>query len=150
MRQPFEGVLEQLQDRVYQELRSLNDFQKIAIVAQKRSSLESFCEQLIQQNLGEGIFIAAPLPKKIVSEVAGPVYEQIELAVQIVENVATNESGHSALFLAEHVAHHLHMKKFIFGEQAWNVYCRDKDPWACECDAYRNVITLYFMTQYSF
>ena len=150
MRQPFEGVLEQLQDRVYQELRMLSDFQKICIVAQKRSSLESFCEQLIQQNLGEGIFIAAPLPKKIVSEVAGPVYEQIELAVKIVENVATNESGSSALFLAERIAQCLHMKEFLFGEQSWSVRCRDKDPWTWECDAYRNVVTLFFVTQYSF
>lgn len=150
MKQPFEGVLEQLQDRVYQELRRQHDFQKICIMEQKRSSLSSLCEQLIQRQLGEGIFITAPLPKKIVSDVPGPVYEQIVFSVQVIENITINRSGHSALSIAERIAQQLHLKEFVFGNQRWTVRCNDKDPWTFEWNDGENIITLNFSTQYSF
>ncbi|MDE6576471.1 MAG: hypothetical protein K2L24_03720 [Opitutales bacterium] len=150
MGQPLEGILEQLQERIYDALRAQHDLQKVAIAIRKRSSLELFCEQLIQQSLGEGIFIDTPLPKVIVSGVPGPVYQEIAFAVQVIENVATNESGSSGILVAEKIAHHLHLREFVFGDQSWIVSCREKDPWQFEGDAFKNTITLHFTTMYSF
>lgn len=150
MSQPLEGILEQLQERIYDALRMQHDFQKIAIAIRKRSSLELFCDQLVKQGIGEGIFIDVPLPKEIVPGVPGPVYQQIAFAIQVIENIATNESGSSGMRVAEQVVHQLHLQEFVFGDQRWLVHCREKEPWQFEGDAFKNTITLHFTTMYSF
>lgn len=150
MRQPFEGLLEQLQDHVYDVLRTKNEFKPLYIVKQKRSSLEFFCEQLQEQGIGEGILITPPLPKKIVEQVPGPVYEQIDFSIKVIENIVTNESGVSSIFVAEMVTHLLHLYTCECGGQRWEITCQAKSPWEFQEDLYKNVITVFFQTRGSF
>jgi hypothetical protein len=146
MKQPREGILEYFQDHIYMILRSKNDFQGLRIASRKRSNFETFCEQLVLEGIGEGLFITPPLPRKLIENVPGPVYEQIDFSVQIIENIITNQSGRSAILIAEKVASLLHLRAVRFGDNIWTIACRSRDPWTFEGDAYKNVINVYFTT----
>ncbi|MDR1434893.1 MAG: hypothetical protein LBI77_00610 [Puniceicoccales bacterium] len=150
MKQPREGILEHFQDHIYAILRSKNDFLTLHIASHKRSNFDAFCGQLIGESFGEGLFIGSPLPRKLIENVPGPVYEQVDFSVQIIENIVTNQSGRSALLIAEKVAALLHLLQMNFAGRLWTISCRTKDPWAFEGDDYRNIIALYFTTMCSF
>jgi hypothetical protein len=146
MRQPREGILEYFQDRIYMILRSKNDFQGLRIASRKRSNLEIFCEQLVLEDIGEGLFITPPLPRKLIENVPGPVYEQIDFSVQIIENIITNRTGRSAILIAEKVSSLLHLYAINLDENTWTIVCRTKDPWTFEGDTCKNIITIHFTT----
>ncbi|MDR1591067.1 MAG: hypothetical protein LBR92_03685 [Puniceicoccales bacterium] len=146
MRQPREGILEYFQDRIYMILRSKNDFHGLRIAGRKRSNFGTFCEQLVWEGIGEGLFITPPLPRKLIENVPGPVYEQIDFSVQIIENMITNQTGRSAILIAEKVASLLHLRAINFDSNVWTITCRSKDPWTFEGDAYKNIITIHFTT----
>ncbi|MDR1906603.1 MAG: hypothetical protein LBQ03_00010 [Puniceicoccales bacterium] len=146
MKQPREGILEHFQDRIYTILRSKNDFQTLRIAGRKRSNFESFCEQLVLEGIGEGLFVSPPLPRKLIENVPGPVYEQIDFSVQVIENIITNQTGRSAILIAEKVATLLHLRGVSLGGNLWTISCQTKDPWTFDGDAYKNVITLHFTT----
>jgi hypothetical protein len=146
MKQPQEGILEYFQDHIYMILRSKNDFQGLRVASCKRSNLETFCEQLVLEGIGEGLFIMPPLPRKLIENVPGPIYEQIDFSVQIIENIITNQTGRSAILIAEKVASLLHLRAINLDENIWTIACRTKDPWTFEGDTCKNVITIHFTT----
>jgi hypothetical protein len=146
MKQPREGILEHFQDRIYAILRSKNDFLPLFIVGDKRSNFEAFCERLAMDGIGEGLFIRPPLPRKIIENVPGPVYEQIDFSIQVVENILTNRTGRSAILIAEKVAALFHLYEMNCGGQWWTITCRSKDPWTFEGDAHKNIIAVHFTT----
>jgi hypothetical protein len=150
MKQPEEGVLEQLQDRIYTVLRTKHDFQLMPIVTAKRSNFEKFCERLVGEGMGEGLFISPPLACKLVENVPGPVYEQVDFSVRIIENILTNRSGKSVILTAEKVTALLHLYAMKFGDKSWTISCRTKDPWSFEGDTCRNILTVHFTTMCSF
>ncbi|MDR0740147.1 MAG: hypothetical protein LBF34_00355 [Puniceicoccales bacterium] len=146
MKQPQEGILEHFQDHIYMILRSRNDFQGLRIASRKRSNLETFCEQLVLEGIGEGLFVSPPLPRKLIENVLGPIYERIDFSVQVIENIITNQTGRSAILIAEKVASLLHLHAINFGENVWTITCRTQDPWTFEGDTCKNVITIHFTT----
>ncbi|MDR1906828.1 MAG: hypothetical protein LBQ03_01230 [Puniceicoccales bacterium] len=146
MKQPREGILEYFQDQIYAILRSKNDFQSLFIAGDKRSNFDAFCNQLAADGIGEGLLIMPPLPRKIIENVPGPVYEQIDFSVQIIENIITNQSGRSAILIAEKVAALFHLREINLGGNLWTIACRSKDPWTFEGDAHKNVIAVHFTT----
>lgn len=150
MKQPQEGILEHLQDDIYALLRSKNDFQMLRIASRKRSNFETFCDQLIIEGVGEGLLVTPPLPRKLVANVPGPVYEQIDFLVQIIENIVTNQTGRSIILVAEKVTTLLHLREMNVGGNLWTINCRANDPWTYEGDIDKNIITVHFMTMCSF
>jgi hypothetical protein len=150
MKQPQEGILESFQDHIYAILRSKNDFQRLHIASYKGSDFDAFCEQLIGEAVGEGLFIGPPLPRKLIENVPGPVYEQVDFAVQVIENIVTNQTGRSSLLIAEKVAALLHLLEMHFAGRLWTISCRTKDPWTFEGDSHKNIIALHFTTMCSF
>ncbi|MDR2812393.1 MAG: hypothetical protein LBB05_01195 [Puniceicoccales bacterium] len=146
MKQPREGILEYFQDHVYAILRSKNDFQGLRIARYKRSNFETFCEQLTLEGIGEGLFITPPLPRKLIENVPGPVYEQIDFSIRIIENVMTNRSGSSSIAIAEKIAAFFHLHEINLGGKLWIIACKSKDPWSFDGDAYKNVIGIHFTT----
>jgi hypothetical protein len=146
MKPPKEGILEQFQDRIYTILRSKSDFQTLRIASRKRSNFDTFCEQLILEGIGEGLFITPPLPRKLIENVPGPVYEQIDFSIQIIENVITNLSGSSSISIAEKIAVFFHLYEINLNGKLWIIACRSKDPWSFEGDTYKNIITIHFTT----
>jgi hypothetical protein len=150
MRQPQEGILERLQDDIYRLLRSKNGFRRLGISSRKWSNFDTFCNQIIREGMGEGLFVTPPLPRKLIENVPGPVYEQIEFSIQIIENIATNQSGYSAMLTAEKIATLLHLRNISVGGNLWTIRCRTQDPWTFAGDGDKNIITLHFITMGSF
>jgi hypothetical protein len=150
MKQPQEGILEYFQDQICAILRSKNDFQTLYIASRRRNNFDAFCEQLAMEGVGEGLFVTPPLPRKLIENVPGPVYEQIDFSVQIIENIITNRSGRTAISIAEKVAALLHLHEIVLGGKLWTITCRTKDPWSFEGDNYKNIINIYFTTMGDF
>ncbi|MDR2807188.1 MAG: hypothetical protein LBB11_03465 [Puniceicoccales bacterium] len=150
MKQPQEGLLERFQEQVYAILRSKNDFQMLSIGTEKRSDFGSFCERLVRESIGQGLWITPPLPNKLIENVPGPVYEQVDFSIRVIENILTNATGCSAIDIAEGVTTLLHLKETYCCGRLWVMRCRTKEPWLYEDDDYKNIITLHFMTTCSF
>jgi hypothetical protein len=146
MGQPRIGILEHFRDRIHTILRSQNDFQGLRFAGCNRSNVESFCEQLVLEGVGEGLLVTPPLPRKLIENVPGPVYEQIDFSIRVIENMMTNQTGRSAILIAEKIATLFHLRPMDFDGNLWTIACRSKDPWTFEGDIYKNVIGVHFTT----
>ena len=146
MKPSQEGILEHFQNHIYAFLRSKNEYREFMIARHQRSNLESFWDQLAMEVIRSGIFITPPLPRVLIENVPGPVYEQIDFSVQVVEYPITSPTGWSAISIAERVTSLLHLYEMDFDGRRWIVTCRTKDPWTFEGNYDRNVITVNFTT----
>ena len=81
----------------------------IEVISRKESDVDAIIEEKILKGIGVGIIVLYPFPTKIIPSAPGPVCEEISIQIQITEKVITNQTGKSALYLAERIMQWLHL-----------------------------------------
>jgi hypothetical protein len=143
------GLLENFQVGLDKYLRSLGDFRDMPILVHGQSDIDSMLRSAAGSSVGIAILILPPSPVDIVPNTAGPVFRKIVCKIQVIENLATNQTGRSAIFVAEKIMQRLHLwRPQIFD---WNdeLILSDSDPWKVKQEGDANVITMQFETHCS-
>jgi len=79
------------------------------VLSRKESDVDKLIEEEVTTGLGIALVVLYPFPARIIQDAPGPPCEEISVQVQIYEDVYTNQTGLSALFLAERVLQWLHL-----------------------------------------
>lgn len=101
------SLLEDIQEYVAGLLRTKAAFAGFDVVTRKRGNIVSQVEESIAR-IGAAIVVLPPRAT-VSTEVQGPEFERIELAITCFENPVINTTGRSALAVAEQVHAHLHL-----------------------------------------
>ena len=107
----IEGVLERTQDTIEKRLLSLNELRNIPVLTYKQSDLDSVLKATIKSGIGIAVLLMPPITGNVIQHIRGPVFSNLLIEIQIIEDPLTNKSGISLLYLAETIMRHLHMWK---------------------------------------
>lgn len=137
------GVLDRLQDQVREKLLLSNEFRGIYI-SPKKGNIHSWMNYFIHTGYDIGIFIFPPIPRVLVSSVPGPVWKQVDLQIQVVENILTNSCNCSCALVAEKIAAYLHLSPVDISPYLGDLHLHDRDAWTYTSDANQSVVNLCF------
>ncbi|MDR0679730.1 MAG: hypothetical protein LBF42_01685 [Puniceicoccales bacterium] len=144
-----DGLLEKFQSSVEKYLRELNDFRGTPILTYKQSDINSVVRSAINGGIGVAILILPPGPAEVVPNAAGPVFEKVICKIQVIENLATNKTGRSAIFIAEKIMQYLHLWQSKVSDWNEELTLSADHPWQTTQESDTNVITLQFETNCS-
>ena len=144
-----DGFLEKFQDTLRSFLQTRNEFRNVPILTYKQSDFESIVQSSVYKGIGAVILILQPQPIKVQPNIAGPVFERILCKIQVIENIETNVSGLSSLFIAERITQYLHLWRPEIGDWNDTLALVENSPWSSDCDDCTNIITLNFETNCS-
>lgn len=144
-----DGFLEKFQDTLRSFLQTRNEFRNVPVLTYKQSDFESIVQSSVYKGIGAVILILQPQPVKVQANVAGPVFEKILCKIQVVENIETNVSGLSSLFIAERITQYLHLWRPEINDWNDKLALVENSPWSSDCDDCTNIITLNFETNCS-
>jgi hypothetical protein len=144
-----DGLLEKFQTNLEKYLRGLNEFRGVHILAHRQSDIGSVLRSTSDGALGVAIIILPPHPVSIVPNAPGPVFKKIACKVRIVENLATNKTGRSAISVAEKVMQYLHLWRPQVADWNDELVLSGDNPWQAALENDANVITLQFVTHCS-
>lgn len=144
-----DGFLEKFQDTLRSFLQTRNEFRNVPILTYKQSDFESIVQSSVYKGIGAVILILQPQPVKVQTNVAGPVFERILCKIQVIENIETNVSGLSSLFIAERITQYLHLWRPEISDWNDTLALVGNSPWSSDCDDCTNIITLNFETNCS-
>jgi hypothetical protein len=98
---------------------------------------------------GVAILILPPYPAEVIPNTSGPVFKKIVCKIQVIENLATNRTGRSAIFVAEKVTQYLHLWRSRFVDWNDELVLSNENPWQTTLGNNANIITLQFVTHCS-
>jgi hypothetical protein len=143
------GLLENFQSGLDKYLRGLGDFRDMPILIHRQSDIDSMLRSTAGRSAGIAILILPPSPADVIPNTAGPVFRKIVCKIQVIENLATNQTGRSAIFVAEKIMQHLHLWRPQISDWNDELTLSDSDPWKVTQEGDANVITMQFETHYS-
>lgn len=144
-----EGILEKLQSCLEKYLNGINEFRPISIITHKPSDIESISGSALSGSLGLAILILPPTPDEIITNVPGPVFSKIRCEVQVIEDLAGNKTGCTAMYIAEKIMHYLHLWRPQLIDWNSKLMLRASKPYDSKRIGNNNVISVFFETHYS-
>lgn len=139
--------LEQLQQRVGQKIAHLTP--QIPVICYHPSCVQKRIDSVVKQGSGCCVLILHPLPQRVRPGVRGPIFEQVRLRIQLIENTYTLPKDLSILSLAQTISQNLHLECIQIGD--WNacIQLQEKNPWQELKSPYpstRSILQLEFLT----
>jgi hypothetical protein len=144
-----DGLLEKFQTSLEQYLRRLNEFRGVHILTHKQSDIDSALRSVAGSGVGVAILILPPHPTEVVPNAPGLTFKKIVCKIQVIENLATNGTGRSAISVAEKVMQYLHLWRPRVGDWSDELVLSSDDPWQTTLGNNANIITLQFVTHFS-
>ncbi len=139
----------ELQAAVADRLNRKLELRGIPVLLRQASDFESRLEETVTTGLGICVVVLQPLPSKVAVATPGLSFSEIEAPVLIVENVLLNDTGQSALGLAEIVSRQLHQWTPLLPEIETALALDATSPWDVSQDldeGNRNEFELTFIT----
>lgn len=145
------STLEDIQDAVAEQLkqRAFIADREIRVFDRKASELESEIDWLIGEGVGIAVFVPYPFPEKLNPDNPNLSCEKISVQVRVVEKVGTNETGISALRLAEYILRAMHWWELpeIEGVNPGSIISAEETPLVDESGEWgTNIILINFFT----
>jgi len=142
-------LLNPLQEAIIQRLCDRQELVGVPVLARQPANLDRCIAESAQSGAGVHIIVLQPLPRKVTPVTAGPVFEDILVTVRVTENAVVNNTGLSALGLAELIAKWLHLWQPTVTGISSALELQNTDPWdsvvnSLACDS--AVIELKFVT----
>jgi hypothetical protein len=144
-----DGLLENFQVGLDKYLRGLNEFRNTPILTYKQSDIDSILRSAANGGTGVVVLILPPSPVDVIPNTAGPVFRKIVCKIQVVENLTTNQTGRSAIFIAEKIMQYLHLWRPQISDWNDELALSNDTPWKVTQEGNTNVITMQFETHCS-
>ncbi|MDR2436175.1 MAG: hypothetical protein LBD33_02605 [Puniceicoccales bacterium] len=139
------GLLEKFQTSLEKYLRGLNEFRGVHILAHKQSDIDSALRSVAESGIGVAIVVLPPHPTGVIPYASGPAFKKIVCKIQVIENLATNRTGRSAISVAEKVMQYLHLWRPRIADWNDELVLSSDDPWQTALGNNANIITLQFV-----
>jgi hypothetical protein len=139
-----DGLFEKFQNSLEKYLRELNEFRGTPILMHKQSDIDSVLHSAISGGVGGVILILPPIPVEVIPNTLGPMFKKIVGKIQVIENLATNRTGRSAIFIAEKVTQYLQLWRPQAADWNDELMLSTDNPWQTTREHDRTTITLQF------
>ena len=146
----IEGTLEKIQDSIEKYLISINELRNIPVLTYKQSDLESILDVTIRSGIGVAVVLMPPIANDVIRHIRGPIFNNLLIEIQIIEDPAMNKSGNSLLSIAESVMEHLHGWSIKICEISYRIELADGNQ-ACQAkrEDGKNIFFIRFSTPLS-
>lgn len=144
-----EGVLEKFQACLEKYLSGINEFRAVPIVMYKQSELQSVVTNALADGVGLSILIMPPTPVTVLMNIPNPVIAKLRCEVRVIEDLATNRTGQTAIYIAERVMHYLHLWYPCMADMSDKLMLSANTPWKATQTGSTNTISLFFETHCS-
>jgi hypothetical protein len=143
------GLLEKFQIGLEKYLHGLNEFRSTPIITTKQSDIDAILRTSTGGGIGVVILVLPPTPVDVMPNTPGPVFRKIMCKIQVIENLATNRTGRSAIFIAEKIMQYLHLWRPQVADWNDELALSDDSPWKASQEGNTSVITMQFETHCS-
>jgi hypothetical protein len=144
------SVLEAFQREIHEALRQISHFRDLPIHIDSRSWFEAQIRCQAEMTSGIHIRIHPPIPRHIEKGIAGPIFNDLELCIEILEYPISNTSSWSAIAIAETICRQLHGLSLTPPTWQGQLVCRTEKAWSYAFEDTPNCIQLYFTATCSF
>ncbi len=141
-----EGILEKFQIYLEKYLSGLNEFRSVPVLLYKQSDIDSILASEACNGLGVAIVILPPTPVDVITNVPGPVFQKIVCEIQVIENLATNHTGCTAIYIAEKIMQYLHFWRPQVTDWNEKLILSESTPWKVAKNENNNIINMRFET----
>jgi hypothetical protein len=93
---------------------------------------------------GIHIRIHPPIPLRIEEGISGPIFDDLELCIEVLEYPMSNTSGWSIVAVAEQICRQLHGLALQAPSGSGQLSCRSEKPWHYQFEDTHNRIQIYF------
>jgi len=101
--------LQALQDAALTRLAAYPVLDTLNLSRHNASDTAGLVDEAVTTGIGLSVLVMPPLPERVAPGAPGPVFEEVELRVRVIENPWTNTTGLTALAVAERVSQALHL-----------------------------------------
>jgi len=144
------SILENLQREVYRHIRQFGGFRGLPIHIGAPSDFGARVQQQARESSGLQIHIHPPIPLRIEEGLAGPLFDELDLCVEVLEHAVSNDSGWSAIAVAEELCRQLHGLPLPAPALQGQLVCRTEKPWEYFFEDGRNRLRLHFTATATF
>lgn len=116
----------------------------LPIHTQSQSWFEAQIHCKTEMTSGIHIRIHPPIPLHIEEGVTGPLFDDLDLCIEILEHPISNTSGWSAVTAAEAICRQLHELSLQAPSWQGQLVCRTEKPWHYQFEDELNRIQLHF------
>jgi hypothetical protein len=139
-----QSVLESLQTEVRDALLKANPLRNIPLHTQSQSWSEAQIRSRTEMTSGIHIRIHPPIPLCIEEGITGPLFNDLDLCIEVLEYPISNASGWSAVATAEAICHQLHGLSLQAPSWQGQLVCRTERPWEYQFEDILNCIRIHF------
>ncbi|MDR2377398.1 MAG: hypothetical protein LBD54_01435 [Puniceicoccales bacterium] len=140
------SVLEALQREVYETLCQIGGFRELPIHCGSPSHFEAQIRQRAEMSSGLHLYVHPPIPLRIEEGLGGPLFDELDLCVEVLEYSLSNDSPWSAIAVAEEVCRRLHGLALAPPALQGQLVCRPDRPWDYAFEGSPNRLRLHFTT----
>jgi hypothetical protein len=149
MQPQTQSVLESLQWEVQDALARVNPLRSLPIHTHSQSWFEAQIRCQTEMTSGIHIRIHPPIPLRLEEGISGPIFDDLELCIEVLEYPINNTSGWSIVAVAEQICRQLHGLVLQPPSGSGQLSCRPERPWHYQFEDACNRIQIYFTAAYT-
>ncbi|MDR3143748.1 MAG: hypothetical protein LBT57_02805 [Puniceicoccales bacterium] len=123
------SVLEALQREVYETLCQIGGFRELPLHFGSPSNFEAQLRHRTEMSSGLHLYVHPPIPLRIEEGLEGPLFDELDLCIEVLEHSLSNNSHWSAIAVAEEVCRQLHGFALSPPALQGQLVCRSDRPW---------------------
>ena len=118
----------------------MNEFRSIPITVHQPRDIGAVLSNILSGSLGMAIMILPLIPEGVICDVPGPVFSKIRCEIQVIEDLATNRIGCTAIYIAEKIIHYLHLWRPQLTDWSEKLVLSSNNPWKSTQEGNNNII----------